>query len=131
MTNDTISDMLTRLRNAVLARQNKVRIVRSKTTEAICKILQKEGFIVKFETYQDLDGPDALTVTLKYKGHLSAINVLKRQSKSSLRLYMQYKKIPRVLNGMGLIILSTPQGILSGREAKLKKVGGEVLCSIW
>ncbi len=138
MVNDTISDMLTRIRNANLASQKEVAVSKTKIHEKICKILEREGFIEAFSPSSD--DPNFLLVHLKYQkssfqgpGGLAkpCITNLKRISKPGLRIYTTARDIPRVLGGMGIVILSTSKGILTDREARSSKVGGEVLCWIW
>jgi small subunit ribosomal protein S8 len=129
MQNDTISDMLTRIRNANILHQKTVDIPWTRINEQIIQLFAKEGFIESVEK-QD-DGP--LTVNLKYdkQTRKPCITNLQRISKPGLRLYSNAKDIPQVLGGMGVIILSTSKGILTSREAKQRKIGGELLCSIW
>lgn len=128
---DPISDMLTRLRNAHMAKLTKVEIPHSKIKTEIARILKREGYISDFTT-EGGDGIRTLIVFLKYgpNEEPGMIN-LKRVSRPGLRNYVPADGIPRVLGGMGLTILSTSSGVLSSREARRKKVGGEVLCHIW
>ena len=131
MQNDTISDMLTRIRNANILHQKTVDIPWTRINEQIIQLFAKEGFIESVEK-QD-DGNGTLTVNLKYdkQTRKPCITNLQRISKPGLRLYSNAKDIPQVLGGMGVIILSTSKGILTSREAKQRKIGGELLCSIW
>ena len=130
MQNDTISDMLTRIRNANILHRPMVEIPWTRMNEQIIRLFAKEGFIESVEQ-TDQNGP--LTVNLKYdkKTKKPCITNLQRISKPGLRLYSNAKDIPQVLGGMGVIVLSTSKGILTNREAKQKKIGGELLCSIW
>lgn len=131
-TNDTISDMLTRIRNASLAKHQTTAIPATKLTLSIARVLKQEGFIADFEeTGENIDRH--LVVSLKYEGknRQSIIKRLKRVSKPGLRVYSNSKELPRVLGGIGIAIISTSKGILTDREARKQGVGGEVLCYIW
>lgn len=131
MVNDTINDMLTRIRNANLAKYEKVFILNTKINKEISKLLEKEGYIKHFRVSKN--SKNYIELTLKYLGTSKkpCIKNLKRLSSSGLRLYSRYKDIPHILNGMGIIILSTSKGIITDRDARFYKVGGELLCSIW
>ena len=127
---DPIADMLTRIRNAVQAHHETVDIPASKEKLEIAKILKNEGFITDFEVNGDLK--KTITITLKYtKGNQKVISGVKRISKPGLRIYAQADKLPRVLNGLGIAIISTSQGLLTDKEAKAKHVGGEVVAYVW
>ena len=133
---DSISDMLTRIRNACLAKKSSVLIPHTKLNNEIAQILEKEGFIQGFQ--MALDSNDIL-IRLKYRSKTtyraktkeSCITNLKRISKPGLRIYTKTQDIPRVLGGAGIVILSTSIGILTDREARSLGVGGEILCSVW
>nr|AYD72458.1 30S ribosomal protein S8 [Batophora oerstedii] len=129
MVNDTISDMITRIKNAILVKNIFVTIPYTNLNYNILKLLHQEGFI---ESVHRLSNT-FLSAKLKYKGRkqISCITNLKRISKPGLRVYANSKQIPKLLGGMGLIILSTSSGIMTDREARSKKIGGELLCSIW
>jgi small subunit ribosomal protein S8 len=129
MVNDTISHMLTRIRNACLVKSQTVSIPFTRITQHISRILEKEGFIESFQISASGD----LTLQLKYLGRdkKPCITNLRRLSKPGLRVYVNKKEIPRVLGGMGIIILSTSKGIMTDTEARFYGVGGELLCSIW
>ena len=129
MVNDTLSDMLTRIRNANLAKTHSVSVPFTRLSNEICQILAKEGFIESFQNSPS----NELLISLKYTGHgkKPCITNLRRISKPGLRIYVNQKEIPKILGGMGIIILSTSQGILTDREARFYGVGGELLCSIW
>jgi small subunit ribosomal protein S8 len=129
MVNDIISDTITRIRNASLVKSQNVFIPYTILSEQIAQILEKEGFIDSFQRHSK----EKLILFLKYKGahKKSSITNLRRISKPGLRIYSTHKDIPRVLNGMGIVIISTSQGILTDREARMKGLGGELLCSIW
>jgi small subunit ribosomal protein S8 len=128
---DPIGDMLTRLRNASAARHEKVLVPASRLKVRIAEVLRDEGFIKDFVVHQD--GPQgAITVLLKYSADREpAISDIKRVSKPGLRRYVSNDEIPRVLNGMGIAILSTSKGIMVDREARKQQVGGELICTVW
>jgi small subunit ribosomal protein S8 len=136
MVNDSISDMLTRLRNAMLAKKSTVSIPFTRLNEQIAQILEKEGFIQAFQRSADAM---TLMVRLKYrskemyqgKKKESCMTNLRRISKPGLRIYANHNDIPRILGGTGIVILSTPQGVLTDREARMRAVGGELLCAVW
>lgn len=132
MVNDTISDMLTRLRNANLARHQIVQVPATKMTRNIASILFEEGFIQNFEeTGGDFD--KQLLLSLKYRGkhRQPIITALKRVSKPGLRVYANRKELPRVLGGLGIAVISTSQGVMTDNKARHHGLGGEVLCYIW
>lgn len=138
MVNDTISDMLTRIRNACLMKKSTVIIPLTRLNQKMAQILEKEGFIQGFQISQ-LDSFNSLILKLKYRSKQTylgkrkepCITNLKRISKPGLRIYSNHKDIPRILGGAGIVILSTPEGILTDREARALGIGGELLCSIW
>ena len=129
MVNDTISDLLTRVRNANLTKKETVFVPFTRLSEQICQILKTEGFIESFQ----VDTQQHIILRLKYKGRdsKSCITNLRRISKPGLRIYANHKDLPIVLGGMGVVILSTSQGIMTDREARFRGVGGEILCSVW
>ena len=128
---DPIADYLTRIRNAARARHSKVDIPASNILKEITRILLEEGYIRNYTTIND-SKQGILRVYLKYnKDRESAIAGLKRVSRPGYRRYTGVEKIPRVLNGLGIAILSTPKGILTDKEARREKVGGEILCYVW
>jgi len=127
---DPIADFLTRLRNAGMARKEEVIAPYSKIKAEIARILKQEGYISSYEVDTTGQFPQ-IKVTTKNHNRVSAITGLKRVSKPGLRKYVGATEIPRVLGGMGISILSTPQGIISGREAKKQNVGGELLAYVW
>jgi small subunit ribosomal protein S8 len=127
---DPIADFLTRLRNAASARLPEVTAPYSKIKAEIARILKQEGYITNYEVDTTGKFPQ-IKVTTKSHNRASAITGLKRVSKPGLRKYVGATEIPRVLGGMGISILSTPQGIVSGREAKKQNIGGELLAIIW
>lgn len=129
---DTISDMLTRIRNACAVRHSTTQVPTTRMTLSIAKVLKSEGFIEDYaETGEGINRN--LVLTLKYKGKTRQplINTLKRVSKPGLRVYAPSKKIPRVLGGIGIAIVSTSHGIMTDREARRQGIGGEILCYIW
>ncbi len=130
---DPIADMLTRIRNAASARHDAVNIPASRTKVAIAQVLKQEGFIKDFSVATE-EGKvqPTLKVELSYGGRKQPIlSGLKRVSKPGLRVYVQRREIPRVYGGLGVAILSTPKGIMTGHEARRQEVGGEVLCYVW
>lgn len=130
--NDTISDMLTRIRNACLVRHPTTKVPTTKMTRSIALVLQQEGFIEGFEEAGE-GVQKHLVISLKYKGknQQPIIRTLKRVSKPGLRVYSNRKDLPRVLGGIGIAIISTPKGIMTDKEARKQGVGGEVLCYVW
>lgn len=128
---DPIADMLTRIRNAVMVRHDSVLIPSSRTTLSIIKIFKEEGFITDYEVLKGKQHR-IIKVLLKYDENKQPIlSGLERVSKPGLRIYVQQKEIPRVYGGLGIAILSTPKGVMTGRQAWQQKIGGEVLCSVW
>lgn len=130
--NDTISDMLTRIRNANLARHQTTEIPSTKMTRSIARVLKEEGFIGEFEEAGE-GVKKHLVVSLKYKGKgkRPIINSLKRVSRPGFRVYSNRKDLPRVLGGIGIAVISTSNGIMTDREARRQGLGGEVLCYVW
>jgi len=131
MVTDPIADYLTRIRNAVMANHRIVEIPSSKMKKEITKILFEKGYILNFK-FEDETKPGLIKVALKYHPvtKISAISSLVRISKPGLRKYVDAQSLPRVLNGLGIAIISTSQGVMTDKEAKTKKIGGEVLCYI-
>ncbi|MBW2019437.1 MAG: 30S ribosomal protein S8 [Deltaproteobacteria bacterium] len=128
---DPLADMLTRVRNANMAKHRKVDIPASKMKVSVAKILKDEGYIKNYKLIKDRKY-GILRVYLKYDDlNQGVITGLKRVSKPGRRLYVKKKEIPRVLNGMGVAVLSTSKGILTDREARKLNIGGELLCNIW
>ncbi|MFP4343518.1 MAG: 30S ribosomal protein S8 [Anaerolineales bacterium] len=131
---DPIADMLTRIRNGIMARHDVVSMPSSSMKVAIAKILKDEGYIEDFKVVEE-QPQSALLVKLKYVGEgkfqRSVISELKRVSKPGRRLYTQVKDIPWVRSGMGIAILSTPKGVLTGQQARRLRVGGEIVCYVW
>ncbi len=133
MMTDPIADMLTRLRNANTAFHDEVTMPSSKLKEALARILEQEGYITGFEVNDDSARPGRqLTITLKYTPERKrTISGVKRISKPGLRVYSKAADVPRVLGGMGISVLSTNQGLMTDREARKRRVGGEILCQVW
>jgi small subunit ribosomal protein S8 len=130
--NDTIADMLTRLRNACMARHQTTEVPSTKMTRSIAKVLKEEGFIADYDEVGE-GVKRNLVIALKYKGKgkKPIISALKRVSKPGFRVYSNRKDLPRVLGGIGIAIISTSSGIMTDREARRNGLGGEVLCYIW
>ena len=131
MVQDNIADMLTRMRNALQMRYETVEVNGTKMTLGIAEILKKEGFINDYKYEKNVTG-DKLTINLKYgQKKERVITGLKRISKSGLRVYAKASEIPRVLNGLGIAIISTSKGIMTDKKARENGLGGEVLAYIW
>jgi small subunit ribosomal protein S8 len=131
MTSDPIADMLTRVRNAIRARHPKVDVPASKVKIEIARILKEEGFILNYKVAEE--GPKrTIKIYLKYgSNNASVISEIERVSRPGCRVYVGQTNIPRVLGGLGINILTTPRGVMTGRDAHREHVGGEVLCRIW
>ncbi len=134
MGRDTIADIITSIRNVDMDRKVTVRIASTNITENIVKILLREGFIENVRKHQE-SNKYFWVLTLRHrrnrKGTYRTILNLKRISRPGLRIYSNYQRIPRILGGMGIVILSTSRGIMTDREARLERIGGEILCYIW
>ena len=133
MMTDPIADMLTRIRNGNTAMHDEVRMPSSKLKESLAAILAKEGYIEGFDTDDNPGKPGrVLVVRMKYSAERArTISGIKRVSKPGLRVYSKSTEVPRVLGGLGVAVLSTSQGLLSDREARKRRVGGEILCFVW
>jgi len=128
---DPIADMLTRMRNAIMARHETVAVPASRMKLAIVKILKEEGFIADYEVVRGKPGR-IIKIRLKYyENKEPAISGLRRMSKPGVRVYVQKREIPRVYGGLGLAIVSTPEGVRTGRQAWQQGIGGELLCYVW
>ena len=126
MMTDPIADMLTRIRNAGLARHDRTEVPASRLKEAVAQILKSEGFIADVRPSEG-DWPKKLTIVLKYgRDRQSAIDGVRRVSRPGRRVYVRHDRIPRVLSGLGISILSTSRGLMSDREARRQKIGGEL-----
>ncbi|MBO0731488.1 MAG: 30S ribosomal protein S8 [Acidimicrobiaceae bacterium] len=130
---DPIADMLTRIRNANVAMHDTVRMPSSKLKEALAAVLAKEGYIQGYEVATDTGRPGrVLEIRMKYSPERDrTISGVRRISKPGLRVYTGADKLPRVLGGLGVAVLSTSQGLMTDREARQRRVGGEVLCYVW
>lgn len=130
---DPIADMLTRIRNGVAARHDSVAMPSSKAKVAIAKVLRDEGFIRDYEVEPLADKAQPnLRVKLSYGGRRQPVlNGIQRISKPGLRVYVRQREIPRVYGGLGIAILSTPKGVMTGTEARRQRLGGEILCYVW
>ena len=130
---DPIADMLTRIRNANIAMHDEVRMPSSNLKEALAEVLEREGYIEGFLVVEAPDRPGrTLQVRMKYSPERArTISGIRRVSKPGLRVYSKSNEVPRVLGGLGVAVLSTSQGLLSDREARKRRVGGEVLCFVW
>ena len=143
---DHVSDMLTRIRNASLAKKSSVRVPFTTLNQEIAHVLEKEGFIQSFQISADSNNSSTntlqssdLILRLKYRSKQTyhgkvkeaCITNLRRISKPGLRIYANHREIPRILGGTGIVIISTPSGIITDREARALSIGGELLCSVW
>lgn len=132
MMTDPIADMLARIRNAALARHDSTRMPASKIKKAILEILKAEGYIADVRLEEDNAGHSQLAVVLKYsENRRAAFAGLKRVSRPGRRVYIGHDEIPRVLSGLGVSILSTSRGVMTDKDARKNKVGGELLCEVW
>ena len=134
MGRDTIAEIITSIRNADMDRKRVVRIASTNITENIVQILLREGFIENVRKHRE-NNKSFLVLTLRHRRnrkrtYRNLLN-LKRISRPGLRIYSNYQRIPRILGGMGIVILSTSRGIMTDREARLERIGGEILCYIW
>jgi small subunit ribosomal protein S8 len=128
---DPVADFLTRVRNAIGARQQKVDVPASRLKLDIARILKEEGYISNFKPTEE-NGQKLVRVYLKYgNNNEAAISNLNRVSKPGCRVYVGRTEIPRVLGGLGINILTTPKGVMTGRQARKEGVGGEILCEVW
>jgi small subunit ribosomal protein S8 len=130
MTTDPIADMLTRIRNGLLARHPRVEMPLSKVKVRIAEILKDEGFISEYSVQAET--PATLAVVLKYgRDKTSAIIGMRRLSRPGRRVYVKHTELPKVMSGMGISIISTSRGVLTNRQAETERVGGELLCEVW
>ena len=128
---DLIADMLTRIRNGYLARKTQVAVPYSKIKEALAKIMVKKGYLEKFERRETKDERRSLELTLKYDGKDPTITEIRRVSKPSVKVYQKAKQLRSVNADLGIKIVSTSAGLMTGKEAKKKNLGGEVICEMW
>ena len=128
---DPVADLLTRIRNAINARQQKLDVPASKLKLEIARILKEEGYLANFKATEE-SGQKVLRLYLKYGANNdAAITNLARVSRPGCRVYVGHNDIPRVLGGLGISILTTPKGVMTGRQARKSGVGGEILCEVW
>jgi small subunit ribosomal protein S8 len=129
---DPIADMLTRIRNAQYARHERTVMPASKVKKLVAQILKQEGYVADVRDTEDEKGHKALEIVLKYgRDKRPAIDGIRRVSKPGRRVYVRHDKIPHVVNGLGISILSTSSGVMSDTDARRSKVGGELLCEVW
>jgi small subunit ribosomal protein S8 len=128
---DPVADLLTRIRNAINARQQKLDVPASKLKTEIARILKEEGYLSNFKATEE-NGRKLLRLYIKYgSNNDAAITNLERVSRPGCRVYVGHNEIPRVLGGLGISILTTPKGVMTGRQARKTGVGGEILCEVW
>jgi small subunit ribosomal protein S8 len=130
MVTDPIADLAARLKNAILRRYDQVVLPFNKTAQAVAQVLVSEGYLAGLKV-DKTSGRSELLLKLSYNKGVPAITQIRRISKSGVRHYVSCRKLPRVLGGMGTLVVSTPKGIVSGRVAAKEHVGGEVLCEVW
>ncbi len=128
---DTLGDFLTTLRNGSMATKPVVKARHSKMRESIAGILKQEGYLLDFKVTERENGLKDIEVSLKFRGTQPVLAGIKRESKPGCRRYFKYDDIPPVLGGLGISILTTSRGLMTGEEAKRQKVGGELLCMVW
>ena len=129
---DTISDMLTRIRNASIIKHQTTNLPATKLTRSIAKVLRQEGYVGDYEEVgEGIDKKLVLTLRYKGKNRQPIVTALKRVSKPGLRVYSNHKDLPKVLGGIGIAVISTSSGIMTDREARKQGLGGEVLCYVW
>lgn len=130
MNTDPIADLLTRIRNAGSAAHARTTVPNSRVKREILRVLQEQGYITGFE-HVDGVGPGSLTIRLKFHNGRHVITGLRRESKPGQRKYVGASDVPEVLNGLGVSVLTTSKGVMTGKQAKEHGVGGEVLCTVW
>jgi small subunit ribosomal protein S8 len=130
MINDPIADMLIRLKNGYLARRQSVAVPYSKLKEGLAQILVEEGYVLKVKIEQNEQKKD-LVLRLKYQDGQPACRQVRRISKPGRRIYLGVTKLPRVLGGLGIAVVSTPRGLMTAKEARRERLGGEVICEVW
>jgi small subunit ribosomal protein S8 len=129
---DTISDMLTRIRNASIVKHQTTNLPATKLTRSIAKVLKQEGYVGDYEEVgEGIDKKLVLTLRYKGKNRQPIVTALKRVSKPGLRVYSNHKDLPKVLGGIGIAVISTSSGIMTDREARKQGLGGEILCYVW
>ncbi len=129
---DTVADMLTRIRNGISVQRDSVDILSSRVNRSVAEVLEREGYIQGFRDILDRRGHPAIRVNLKYDGDGDpVISKIGRVSRPGRRVYRGVREIPKVLNGLGISVVSTSRGVMSDREARTAGVGGEILCEVW
>ncbi|MGL5591677.1 MAG: 30S ribosomal protein S8 [Mycoplasmoidaceae bacterium] len=128
---DPISDLLVRIRMGTKSKKVKIQSKKSKLTSNLLKILKEEGYIENYEEKVDAKKIPYTLITLKYKGNVSSISGVRQISKPGLRIYSEVSKLPTVLNGLGIAIISTSQGIMTDKNARKNNLGGEVIAYVW
>ena len=128
---DPLADMLTRIRNAARELHSEVKMPSSTLKVAVARVLKDEGYISDYQAEETECNKKVLTIALKYIENKSVILGIERMSLPSRRIYLGAQKIPNVLGGLGIVIMSTPIGVITGKTARNKKVGGELLCKVW
>lgn len=133
MTNDTVSDALTRIKNGYMASKGEVVLTYSKLTLAILKVLESEGYVGSYAQEKDTKNPNInlVKVVLRYENRKPVVSQIQRVSKPGLRIYKGKSALPRVLNGLGIALISTPKGVMTDKQARKEGMGGEVLAYIW
>ena len=132
MSIDPIANFISIIKNGYLAKKAEVKVPASKFKENLAKVLVKEGFLENVKTEKIKDQfVENLILTLKYEGKKPVLTDIQRVSKPGLRVYLGKAKIPKVLGGLGIVVMSTPEGLMTGQEAKAKNLGGEAICKIW
>jgi small subunit ribosomal protein S8 len=130
MTSDPIADMLARIRNAQLARLERAELPLSKLKLGVAELLKREGYVA--DVRSEPGTPGKLTIVLKYgQGHKGAIAGMKRRSRPGRRLYLGHDELPKVMNGLGIGIVSTSRGLMTDKDARRERIGGELLCEVW
>lgn len=127
---DPIADMLIRIKNGYLARKKTVSLPYSRIKEELAKILKKKGFLGEIEV-EEKKGRKSLALKLKYRGKKPALTKVERVSKPGLRVYADVRKLKKIIPGLGVMIISTPQGLMTLKEAKKANLGGEIICQVW
>jgi len=132
VSNDPVSDLLTRVRNAILVNKEQVSIPYSKLKHSLASLLQEEGYVNHVQVINEDDAPrKSIIIDLKYVGGVPAISGLRKVSKPGLRKYTRAQYAPRVYSGLGISVITTSQGLKTDRKARAEKVGGEILCQVW
>ena len=132
MTNDPVAELITKIKTATSAKKQEVLLDYSNLKQSILQVLKDEGYITDFAVkFDEKTKKGEIKITLKYKNNISSIENMRQISKPGLRVYSEYKKIPKVLNGLGTTIVSTSLGVMTDKQARKAKVGGEILAYVW